>query len=301
VAVGILALTSPWWWTVISQHGLGPLLAAPGAAKVDALNPLVRLFLLFRFEFTGEQFVQVLAAMGLIGMTISLAKKEFFLPTWLTLPLLVEPRSAPVYIIIPLAILAGWALTEYIFPLLQKLKQPSLAASANILNNKTVRLFLGFLIIYSVMSSYAASSTIQQGFTLTESDLEAFQWVEASTSSDSQYLVLTGQHHLRDAVSEWFPVLAERRSQATVFGYEWVPDGRFRQRIEEYQSLQACLYKNASCLDDWSHQVSADFSYVYLWNQSDPERFPLSIYLQENPGYELVFQNEQTLIFQKLR
>jgi len=301
VAIGILVLTSPWWWTVISQHGLGPLLAAPGAAKVDALNPIVRLFLLFRFEFTGEQFVQVLAVMGLIGLTISLAKKDFFLPAWLTLPLLIEPRSAPVYIIIPLAILAGWALTEYIFPLLRKIKNPTNSESVHILNDKTVRLFLGFLIIYSVMSSYAASSTIQKDFTLTETDLDAFQWVEANTLPDSQFLVLTGQHHLRDAVSEWFPVLAKRRSQATVFGYEWVPDGRFRQRIEEYQRLQACLYRNASCLDDWSRQVNADFSYAYLWNRFNPERFPLSLYLQANPEYELVFQNEQTMIFQKLR
>ena len=299
VAIGILVLTSPWWGTVVSRYGLGPLLAAPGAAKVDALNPFVRLFLLFRFEFTGEQFVQVLAVMGLIGLTISLAKKEFFLPAWLAIPLLLEPRSAPVYMVVPLSMLAGSALTESILPLLQKLNP--LDQNTHVLNNKTVRFFLGFLIVYSVMSSYAVVSTIQYDFTLTDTDLDAFRWVNANTTPDSKFLVLTGQHHLRDAVSEWFPVLAERRSQATVFGYEWVPDSRFRQRIEEYQNLQACLYENGSCLEDWSRQVNSDFSYAYLWNRSDPENFPLGIYLQENPDYELVFQNEQTMIFQKLK
>lgn len=302
VAAGILALTSPWWGTVISQHGLGPLLAAPGAAKVEELNLFVRLFLIFRFQFTGEQFVQVLAVMGLIGLTISLAKKEFFLPVWLTLPLLIEPRSAPVYMIIPLALLAGNALTTTILPSLQKIKfSKNDRDDTHVLNNNTVKFFLGFLIVYSVMSSYSLSSIIQQDFTLAEKDLEAFRWVEANTPPDSQFLVLTGQHHLRDATSEWFPVIAERRSQATVYGYEWVPDGRFRQRIEEFQSLQACLYKNASCLDDWSEKVTAGFSYVYIRNRINPDHFPLSIYLQGNPEYGLVFQNEQTMIFQKLR
>jgi len=301
-AIGILALTSTWWATVIINHGVGPLLAAPGAAKVDALNLFVRLFLIFRFEFTGEQFVQVLAVMGLIGLTISLAKKEFFLPAWLVMPLLLEPRSAPAYIVVPLAMLAGSALTDTILPLLQKIKANSInREETHMLNNKTVRLFLGFLIVYSIMSSYAIASTIQHNLTLTGTDLEAFSWVEANTPPDSQFLLLTGQHHLRDAVSEWFPVMAERRSQATVFGYEWVPDGRFRQRIEAYQSLQTCLHENISCLDDWNQDTSAPFSYIYLWSRTDVMRYPLSIYLQSEIEYELVFQNEQTMIFRKLK
>ena len=171
----------------------------------------------------------------------------------------------------------------------------------HVMNDKKVRFLLGFMIIYSVMSSYAAASIIQQEFTLTKTDLESFQWVKDNTPPNSQFLVLTGQHHLRDAVSEWFPVLAERRSQATVFGYEWVPDGRFRRRIEEYQSLQACLYENVTCMDNWSNQINADYSYVYVWNRSNPERFPVSIYLQESSEYVMVFRNEQAMIFQKLK
>jgi len=298
VAVGILALTSPWWWTVISLHGLSPLIAAPGAAKVDELNFLVRLFLIFRFQFTGEQFVHILAVMGLIGLTVSLAKKEFFLPAWMILPFLIEPRGAPIYMVIPLALLAGSALTETILPLLQKISHRN---ETHLLNNKTVRFFLGFIIVYSAMSSYALASLNQQESTLVKKDLEAFYWVEANTPPVSQFLILTGQHHLRNPVSEWFPVLANRRSQATVFGYEWVPDGRFRERIDEYKVLQTCLYENTSCLENWSGEVNADFSHVYIRNQTDPERFPLSLYLQDNPEYGLVFQNEQTMIFQKLK
>jgi len=246
--------------------------------------------------------VQIIAVMSLIGFTISLGKKEFLLPTWVALPLLIEPRSAPVYITIPLAMLAGWALTEYILPTLQKRKiNSSVPERVHVLNSTTTRVFLGFLIIYSVMSSYSITSTIQRDLTINNADTQAFQWVTSNTSVDSKFLVLTGQHHLRDAISEWFPVLAQRRSQATVFGYEWVPDGRFRQRIDEYKNLQACLYENTLCLDNWSQQVGADYTYIYLWNRSDPERFPISIYLQENMEYKLVFQNEQTIIYHKLR
>ena len=151
------------------------------------------------------------------------------------------------------------------------------------------------------MSSYTVTSTIQTELSLTDPDLEAFRWVEANTPTDSNFLILTGQHHLRDAVSEWFPVLAERHSQATVFGYEWVNDGQFGNRIDAYKNLQACAYEDTTCLDEWNQNSSRSSSYVYIWNQADPTRFPLTIYMQQDTNYKLVFQNEQSKIFEKIR
>ena len=307
IAAGILALTAPWWGLVVSRHGVAPFLAAMTASGQDSFNPLVGLFIFFRFMFTDEAFLPLFSTLGLIGLFASLSRKQTLLPAWLFILHLIEPRGGTLYMMIPLSLLIGYALERVILPALQP-KSDSVTflariqqALENILRGKTSRYFLLFVFAYSLMSAYVTGQKVKDNFSLQPTDMEAFAWVKENTLKDSDFLLLTDQLPLRDAWSEWFPVLAERRSQATVFGYEWVPDGRFRQRIEEYQSLQACLYKNISCLHNWSEQVNADFSYVYLWNQSNPERFPLGIYLQENPEFGLVFQNEQTMIFQKLR
>ena len=302
VAAGILALTSPWWWTVVQRHGFSTLMAASQAAQADSINLITRLVIIFRFEFTNEQFLQIFGALGLIGLVISLAERKYFLPIWLLLLPLLEPRSALLYAAIPLVMLTGYALAGYIFPLFSRLSgQGHDNTPLDTLNSRTVKWFLGVLIIFSVMSAYNLAATIQSNFTLTQPDQDAFQWVKVNTPPGSEFLILTGQHHLRDAVSEWFPVLAERRSQATVFGYEWVPDGRFGERIEAYQTLQACLYKDSTCLNEWNRQTGANFSYVYLWNPADPKRYPLGIYLEQDNGYELVFQNESSMIFHKTK
>ena len=112
---------------------------------------------------------------------------------------------------------------------------------------------------------------------------------------------MTGQLPLRDAWSEWFPVLAERHSQATVFGYEWVNDGQFGKRVEAYKNLQACAYEEIACLDEWDQGASGTSSYIYLWNRAGATRFPLTAHMQQDLDYNLVFQNEQTMVFRKVR
>ena len=159
--------------------------------------------------------------------------------------------------------------------------------------------FILFVFLYSLLSAYAVGQNIKNTNSLHPSDLETFTWVRENTPIDSHFLLITGQHPFRDAWSEWFPVLTERRSQATVFGYEWVNDGNFENRVAAYNQLQACSYSDASCLFNWEQEFQASFSYVYLWNQSSPAHFPLTAHLQQDPGYKLVFQNEQTMIFQK--
>jgi hypothetical protein len=136
---------------------------------------------------------------------------------------------------------------------------------------------------------------------LKQADLAAFEWIKQNTPTDSEFLLLTGQLPLRDAWSEWFPVLAERRSQATVFGYEWINDGKFGRRIEAYNALQACSYDDANCLDAWDRESIYPFSYVYIYNRTDPRRFPLTIHLQRKDNFRLIFQNDQTMLFQKAK
>jgi hypothetical protein len=305
MAAGILALTAPWWGIIISRYSVDPFLAAMTASKQDSLNPLVGLFIFFRFLFTDEPFLPLLAVLGLIGLFASLARKQILLPAWIFILHLIEPRGGPLFMMIPLALLIGYALESVILPALNpkgdNAPVDARQALENILRGKTARYFLLFLFAYSTMSAYSTSLKIKQELSLQPADLDAFAWVSENTPQTSDFLLVTGQLPLRDAWSEWFPVLTERHSQATVFGYEWVNDGQFGNRVNAYKNLQACAYENTTCLDKWNQNSSGTFSYVYLWNQAGATRFPLTIHLQQDPDYNLVFQNEQTMVFQKVR
>jgi hypothetical protein len=207
---------------------------------------------------------------------------------------------------IPLALLIGDALENAILPALgsQRIDASSKGlkpALEKILSGKVTRYFILFIFAYSAMSAYSTSLKIRDEFSLQQSDLETFSWVRKNTPADAEFLLVTGQLPLRDAWSEWFPVLSERHSQATVFGFEWVNDGQFGDRVEMYKNLQSCVYEDVFCLDNWHMGLVGDYSYVYLWNQNGAIRYPLTIHLMGDPEYDLVYRNDQTMIFQKQR
>jgi hypothetical protein len=306
IAAGILALTAPWWGLVVSRHGFDPFLAAMNASGQDSINPLIGLFIFFRFLFTDEPFLPLLSMLGLVGLFASLARRQTLLPAWMFILHLIEPRGGSLYMMIPLALLIGYALENVILPALRpKGDNPSpdnaRQALEGMLRGKTSRYFLLFLFAYSIMAAYSTNLKIKDELSLQPADTDAFAWVKKNTPEDSEFLLVTGQLPLRDAWSEWFPILTERHSQATVFGYEWVNDGKFGERVEAYKNLQACAYEGTACLDKWDQGSSEAFSYVYLWNRTDPMRYPLTVHIQQNPNYRLVFENEQSVIFQKIR
>jgi len=307
IAVGILTLTAPWWGVVLARHGFDPFQAAMTASRQDSLNPLIGLFIFFRFMFADEPFLSILSMLGLVGLFASLARKRTLLPAWMFLLHLIEPRGGTLYMMIPLALLIGYALESVILPALRSEEddngssQDFKQALENMLRGKVSRYFILFLFAYSAMAAYSTSLKIQDEFSLHQADLEAFTWVRENTSEDSQFLLVTGQLPLRDAWSEWFPVLTERHSQATVFGYEWVNDRQFGTRVDGYKTLQACAYQDTACLEGWNQVSNTPFTYVFLWNRTDAMRYPLSVHLQQNPDYEPVFENEQTMIFRKVK
>ena len=303
IASGVLALTAPWWGLIFSRHGVAPFLAAMRASGQDSFNPLVGLFIFFRFLFTDEAFLPLLSMLGLIGLFASLARKQTFLPAWMFILHLIEPRGGTLYMMLPLAMLIGYALDKVVLPALQP-KDDNITNSINVqqalentLRGRTSRYFLLFLFAYSLMSAYVTGQKIKNEFSLQPIDKEAFIWVSENTPKEAEFLLVTGQLPLRDAWSEWFPVLTGRHSQGTIFGYEWVNDGQFGKRVESYEALQACSYEDATCLDNWNSITDVPYSYVYLWNKTDPETMALYAYLEHDAAFELIYQNERNAIF----
>jgi hypothetical protein len=304
VAGGAIAvLTAPWWATVLSRFGISPFLAAAAAAKADGYNVLVGLFDLFRFDFADEPFVTIFAGLGLLGIAVLLARREYLVPTWLLVMHVFEPRGGPLFMTIPLAMCAGIALVAIVLPALRGTQDRAIRpADASdwleaSLNGRGAHLAVGFVMVYGMMSAYATGWRIRQEFTLGAADQAALSWVKENTAETARFAIVTGELPLRDATSEWFPAVTFRKSLATVFGFEWIHIADFPSRIESYRMLQTCAQHDPACLQEWAQEYDLQYDYVYLRAAGGADTVPLGALLDSSSEYQTVYSTPTIKIY----
>ena len=288
VAVGTLILSAPWWLTILIQHGTAPLQAAQIAAQENSVDFILRIFTLIKFDLTDEPFMQILAVIGLIGIFILLAQRKPALPIWFVLIALIEPRGGTLYMMLPLAMFIGVTFNQAILPILKPQGDNSHAWAWNA--------FISFFLLYGMINASVTASNITRQLTLTRSDLDAFAWVKANTPPESQFILITQGLPLNDSTSEWFPVMAERPNLATIFGYEWVNDGLFAVRVEQYQGLQACMMQDTACLNQWARTYNQEFTYIYLRKDTSAQTL-LYTSLINSTEFESIFNSEKVGVF----
>ncbi len=286
IALGVLGISSIWWAVILIQHGFSPFQAAMIAAKENSAGLLLRVFALLKFDFTDEPFIQAISVLGLLGLFILLAQRKPTLPIWFTTIALLEPRGGGLYMMTPLSMFAGVAIDQVIMPALNEKERASYSLPGKI--------FAGFITLYAVINASAAAANISQRLTLTTADLNAFAWIKSNTPPDSNFIVVTKGLPLNDSTAEWFPVFAERRSNATIFGYEWVDDGQFAQRVHFYEEIQKCAEEGLDCLESQRH--TEDYSFIYI-REARPSLLLTQLELSSN--YKLFYQEGQITVFQK--
>jgi hypothetical protein len=149
---------------------------------------------------------------------------------------------------------------------------------------------------YTITSAQIAASTVANDISVKPAEREAMEWIKINTPSESNFLVLTGRLPLRDPVSEWFPVLTDRISAATVYGYEWIANQPFSSRVDAYQSLQDCLTQNLDCIQKWSEENRVWYTHIMI---SEPKTVPLQIYLDASKKFTLIYRTPGISIYQK--
>jgi len=220
----------------------------------------------------------------------------------------VEPRGGTLFMTIPLAIFGGIALDLAILPALNGNSGTTTRGDAPppymvsnwleaALRRTAARVAVGFVIVYGMMAAYATGWRIRQEFTLGAPDVQAMAWVRANTASDARFAIITGGLPLRDATSEWFPTLTGRQSIGTVFGFEWIRNVDFGDRVELYQSLQACAAQSAGCLQAWSRKHGVTFDYVYVRTAGGPDSVPLGVLLDASSDYEIVYAGQTLKVY----
>ncbi len=299
VALGVIILTSPWWGTVLSQHGFAPFQSALNTGGHTALFWLPWI----TFDFAEERFAAILTVLGLIGFAVQCARRDWFLPVWVLLPFVVEPRSATAIAAIPLAVLAGMGLSDLIIPgivaLVSKSRTEAHDWTEYISEGKVVKLVLGYILLYALIGAVTYDFSLMN-YVVSQGDRLAMDWIVNNTPANSRFIVLTGRSDpLADPVTEWFPADSLRTSQNTIQGQEWLLGKSFITFLGSLDQLQSCLNDAPSCVENWASLNHLDYDYLYIEKPSQTNQAPgLLLYLlRQNQGYNLVFENNSAVIF----
>ncbi|NDJ51702.1 MAG: hypothetical protein GYB68_01300, partial [Chloroflexi bacterium] len=298
--IGLLALTltSPWWFIIISRHGLDPFLSAQSTGE-SLGNPLEMVLLVGR-SFTGEPMLPVIGLLSIVGFFVLLAEREWMLPIWVTAILFVARRSFGATLSIAIAILAAVALTRLLIPgLRNKLAQSDVVSADHspIVAQGLVALMTTSILIYAAHGVFQLDQQLGTPLhVLFPTERAAMEWVSQNTPDDSQFLVITSSVSWQsDAASEWFPVLASRPSRGTVQGAEWL-NGSFERVIQSYFGLQACAASSdPACVTTWSQSYERPYTHVYLTQLVTGAIGPA---LANSPDYELVYEQDGIRIYE---
>jgi hypothetical protein len=123
-------------------------------------------------------------------------------------------------------------------------------------------------------------------------------WVRQRTPESSTFLIVPESSWETARTAEWFPVLADRTSVATVQGSEWMDDGEFERASSIYDSAFECGYRTTSCLSELAVEAELRFSHVYVSKHNGGQCcYTLVESLLSDPAYQLVYDSLGATIF----
>jgi hypothetical protein len=272
------ALALPWLLAVVARHGLDPMMHAYASGgnvftSADLARTATRA--LAQITATSEPFFPILGALGLFGVLPALRAKHYVLPVWWVAIILLELRAYQTFTGVPVALLAGLAVAHIVLPLSRQVWERPLAAPSrgfDTLANPWRSVSRGTAVVTVGLLLYATVGALLRGpsipsethvlTSLTQDQRTALRWIDENTPPWSSFLVVPHGPWGLNKESEWFPVLAGRRSVATVQGLEWSPD--YESAIEAYDAAWDCGYKTVDCLQRWPLVSGHSFTHIYI-------------------------------------
>ena len=297
VTAGVLALTAPWWGTVLSYHGLDAFAAAAQGGRL-----LMEPTWLKTFNFTDEPQLTLFGVLGLIGVFVALARRQWVFPLWLGAIYLLNPRNPKTVAAVPLAMLVALALYHVIVPGILRLAPREAAGSSpkaswRRYTTAVAAAMLAFLTAYSFLS-VRRMRDLDEGYgVLTAADRASLDWIRTNTPPDARIIVLSFEPAWfgYDRVTEWLPALTRRASVSTVQAYEWLPNHEFDRRIRRYDALRACQTRDVSCVERWAALDGTRFSHVLLRKEGCCALLESS--LRASPAYRLLADRPDAAVF----
>jgi hypothetical protein len=303
-AIGATVLSAPWWGTVVQMHGFGPFIAASatGGSIFRRLGLQDMVGTLSHFGLgTGESVLALIGMLGSLGFFFALSMGDWLLPAWWIVIVLLDARQGSTFSTVPISLLAGVAIAQLLLPAMRRLRIPTLRRSPG-RASWSPAFVLGLFLTFSTATALIRSSNIAGGLSdmqsLSADERAAIDWVARETPANAKILVVAGSPWEIDRHSEWLPVLANRKSVATVQGYEYRPLGEFARKKRQYIDLQGCAGWVSQCLQDWSRATGVTFTHVYLPKSPGRECCRLLRYsLQRDPAYRMIYDGPGAVMF----
>jgi len=268
VAIGVLVITSLWWVTILVRHGVGPVVSA---MQTGDQNPLVFVSNLF-FAVTEEPYLTTIAVLGLLGLILKFVQRDYFLPSFYLLPLILEPRNAANVVIIPIALLAAISIEQMILKTLTEINKSKNSYPNHLKIFGAPLLITVFFLSLLINVGYFSLQLSKNH--LMPSTLEAFKWVEKNTRSNSTFLILTGDpDSFCDSVQEWFPVFTKRISLTTSQGREWIAGNTFGDYRDYLTNLQKCMENEISCVENVLMELEGKYDYLFIQKAATSKLF----------------------------
>jgi hypothetical protein len=307
LATGTFALTSVWWIQILLIHGLEPLttvfgtggsIFSGGQATRDAYLGLLRVI------STSEPLFPLIGVLAAFGGLACLSSRRYFLPVWWAAIVLLDVRAFPTFTCIPVALMAGICVSEVLVPVVANrpvgdAAEPAPSSLRPRLQESAV---LASLIVFALASAMLRSSGLGGEASnlrgLSDEELTALAWVKDETPVGSTFLIIPDSSWETAKTAEWFPVLANRTSIATVQGSEWLPNGGFRRAQEIYADAYDCGYQTTECLTALAENNRVAFDYVYV-RKGDLGQCCTTLIesLDGDAGYHLVYDDEGATIY----
>lgn len=263
--LGGLLVAAPWLFVVVATHGTEPLLSAGRTA----LDPAVGAGQLLGLSFADTAVLDLMTALGVLGIVVRIARGQWMIPVWLILTVLIDPRAGSTYATVPLAL--------SVVPILGELLQRMIPARGGtgtldseplprvVRTHRAASIVIVLLLFVTLRT--AARTAVDPLSPLRGLEVDhvaAMQWVRANADDGATFAVVTGRAWESDYLSEWFPVLADRSSLATVQGSEWTGIDSYLDRLAMYRQLQRCASGTATCLESWVSGWGVDGAHVFL-------------------------------------
>ena len=335
IAIGTVALTAPWWGTVLWQHGVGPFLNARATGQTVFADPGARntaFYTLARFGDAGEPFFPLARMLGLLGalvvltdtITAALDRRLLvpLLPLWWAMLLFVDPRAAATYMTVPMSLLAGIGVGGLLLRAMRDVPEWAAGRQARIDTDRSngqggqawnrgriwAVLLLAFLLGYGLLAATLPKRPQVGGeagvlISLSRDERAAMEWIARETPADSRFLVISGGPWPINRTAEWFPALTGRVSVTTVQGSEWLPDHAFTDLERIDGMAQECAGGDTSCLTQFSAETSLQYEYVYVRLPMQGSRHPanqccqLAVSLAGDPAYTRVYSSPGAQIY----
>lgn len=231
-----IALTAPYWLTVVMHHGVRVFTDSFIAQHVGLVDTL-KGFLIntFTFQVSSTRFSLFWNLCVFAGVLWEVFDGRWWLPVWFSIMFNI-PREGDWLVSAPAALLAGIGGARILQPQFHTLaRNVSQRPAAKLAACSFVAMVLLFGVVWCPLRVIKGMLQDDEE-SLSASDLAAMQWVSANIPPESEFVVLAPP-----GITEWFPQIARRTVLNTPFGAEWKP-----REAERINTLDAQL---SDCLD----------------------------------------------------